>query len=74
MKIEITGNRCISCVKFVQYYAYAYNWRREPEPIDCGYCGQKSRNVRPGDRCSYYHEASNIGSAHPLPEKYLSKK
>ncbi|MDO5345328.1 MAG: hypothetical protein Q4E91_06245 [Lachnospiraceae bacterium] len=67
MKVEIIGNRCITCGKYTQYYSRNYDggW----DAIDCGYCGQKSRNVRPGDRCSYYHERSNVGVIFGVPLK-----
>lgn len=58
MKIEISGSRCISCYKYTQYYRSKFG--EGFEAIDCGYCGIKSRNVRPGDRCREYKEASNV--------------
>ena len=60
MKIEISGSVCVTCAKFTQYYSR--NWNGELDAIDCGFCGQKGKHVRPGDRCSYYHEQSNVGS------------
>lgn len=60
MKVEITGNRCVSCCKFVQYYGQTY--RREFEAIDCGFCAKRQRRVRPGDRCREYREAGNAGA------------
>lgn len=57
MKIEISGNRCITCQRYSQYYQNHYE--RGFEAIDCGYCGQHSRNVRPGNRCKDYRERSN---------------
>lgn len=59
MFIKITGAHCISCYKYSQYYEK--NWDGEMEPIDCGYCGHKFHNVRPGDRCREYKEKSNAG-------------
>lgn len=59
MQIEISGNRCVSCYKYTQYYQKG--WQNEAVAVDCGYCGIKSRNVRPGDRCREYREMSNIG-------------
>ncbi len=56
MKIEITGARCATCQKYTQYYQNHYE--RGFEAIDCGYCGIKSKNVRPGDRCKEYREKS----------------
>lgn len=58
MKIEISGSRCISCDKFTQYYRNQSG--KEFEAINCGYCGRKSHNVRPGDRCREYREASGV--------------
>lgn len=58
MQIKISGSRCVSCHKFTQYYEKG--WGGETVAVDCGYCGVKSRNVRPGDRCKEYQEASNV--------------
>ena len=58
MKIEISGSRCISYDKFTQYYSNQNG--KGFEAINCGYCGRKSHNVRPGDRCREYREASNV--------------
>ena len=58
MLVNISGSRCISCTKFTQYYAF--NYKNEIERINCGYCGQRSRNVRPGDRCKQYREENNV--------------
>lgn len=58
MKIEVSGSRCVSCHFFTQYYAK--KWDGEVAAIDCGYCGTRSRNVRPGDRCKEYQERSNV--------------
>ncbi len=60
MKIEIIGSRCATCRKYSQYYHQNYNGIFEA--IDCGYCGERSRNTRPGDRCGRYEERSNIMS------------
>ena len=62
MKIEITGNKCISCYKYTQYYqrkitSYDY------EPIECGFCGVMQRTTRPGNRCKHYKEISNVSLA-----------
>ncbi len=64
MQIKITENRCATCQKYTQYYSKNYDgsW----DAIDCGYCGQKSKNVRPGDRCSYYHEQPSVGLAYSV--------
>lgn len=59
MKIEITGNRCISCYKYSQYYTISA--QGELDAIDCGYCGVKQRKTRPGNRCKGYKERSNAG-------------
>lgn len=59
MKIEISGNKCISCYKYTQYYKrnlIGYDY----EPIDCGYCGVMGRTTRPGNRCKHYKEMSNV--------------
>lgn len=64
MKIEISGSRCITCDRYTQYFRKHY-WEREYVAIDCGYCGRKCRNVRPGDYCKDYSEASNVLSAVP---------
>lgn len=58
MLVNVSGNRCISCKKFTQYYEL--DFKNEFQRIDCGYCGQKSKTVRPGDKCKMYKEAGNI--------------
>ena len=63
MKIEIIGSRCATCKRYTQYYRL--NAQMKFEAIDCGYCGEKSRNVRPWDRCSGDMEKSNVGM--PIP-------
>ncbi len=60
MQIEITGNRCVSCCEFIQYYGR--NYYREYVPIDCGYCVKRQRRTRPGDRCKDYSEAGNASA------------
>lgn len=60
MLVNVTGCKCISCSKFTQYYTI--NIYGEVQRTDCGYCGQRSRKVRPGDRCNMYHEQSNVYS------------
>ncbi len=70
MKIEIIGSRCVTCRRYSQYYRI--NWKGEFEAIDCGYCGEKSKNVRPGDRCNCYEEKTNIGV--PIPVCRISNK
>lgn len=57
MLVNVSGNKCISCNKFTQYYTL--NYRGEMERTDCGYCGQRGMKVRPGDRCRKYVEMSN---------------
>lgn len=52
MKIEIMGGRCATCTRYTQYYCYSTD--RILCAIDSGYCSQRSRNVRPGDRCREY--------------------
>lgn len=62
MLVDISGSRCISCAKYTQYYAYRL--RRDGDElhaIDCGFCGQLQRTTRPGSRCKYYREMSNVG-------------
>lgn len=71
MKIEISGSRCVSCGKYTQYYSN--NGARGYEAIDCGYCGEKSRNVRPGDRCKAYQERSNVSLPVSIMGKYLQE-
>ena len=59
MKIKITGNRCIGCYKYNQYYTIS--GRGELEAIDCGYCGIKQCRTRPGNRCKEHMQKSNVG-------------
>ena len=63
MLVNISGNKCISCARFTQYYTM--NYAKEFERTDCGYCRQHGKKVRAGDRCRKYCEASNV---------YLRKK
>lgn len=58
MKIEITGSRCVTCRCYTQYYQHS--GKGEYEAIDCGYCGWKAKNMRPGDRCKDYCERPNV--------------
>lgn len=57
MKIEITGNHCITCRFYSQYFTYNFDGLN---PINCGYCGAKGKNTKPGNRCKEYHEQSNV--------------
>jgi len=68
MRIEINGSRCITCQKYTQYYQKSITPTNYGDmiPIDCGFCGHKGKSVRPGDRCSYYHERSNVGAVVPV--------
>ncbi len=69
MLVDITGSRCVSCTKYTQYYAYRL--RRdgaELQAIDCGFCGQRQCRTRPGNRCKYYREISNIGAFYKIKE------
>lgn len=59
MKIEISGNRCVGCGKYSQYYHL--NHEGVFEPIDKGFCGNRQCIVRPGDRCRRYVERGNTG-------------
>lgn len=59
MKIEISGSRCISCGKYTQYYRMSGG---AVEAIDRGYCGKRQCTTRPGSRCKYYQEQSNVGA------------
>ena len=59
MKIEISGNRCIGCNRYTQYYSISA--RGELEAIDQGYCGEKQCRTRPGNRCKKYAERGNVG-------------
>ena len=52
MKIKITGNRCIGCYKYSQYYTIS--GRGELEAI-------RQCTTRPGNRCKEYREKSNVG-------------
>lgn len=60
MKIKISGSRCITCRKYTQYYQKTLMDENLYEAIDCGYCGQNSRNTRPGNRCKKYKEAGDV--------------
>ncbi len=62
MLVNVSGNKCINCTKFTQYYTKNYD--SEYERTDCGYCGQRGKKVRPGDRCKQYHEASNVSNVY----------
>lgn len=63
MLIDISGSRCISCAKYTQYYAYRMmRGGQELQAIDCGYCGQRQCTTRPGARCRYYQEQSNVAA------------
>ena len=64
MKIEITGSRCINCSKYTQHYQI--NWTGEFDAINYGFCGQRQCTTRPGARCKYYHERSNIRTMHKI--------
>lgn len=66
MQINISGSRCVTCHKYTQYYRLSC--KGDFEAIDCGYCGTKSKNVRPGDKCKEYMEKSNVLWAGPLPD------
>lgn len=57
MKIEISGNKCVSCYKYTQYYELRGSLA---EPIECGYCGVRQCTTRPGNRCKHYREKSNV--------------
>lgn len=59
MLIEISGNRCVSCARYTQYYGLGYDG--EFRAIDCGYCGQRQCRTRPGNKCKEYREAGNVG-------------
>lgn len=58
MLVNITGNRCIGCAKFTQYYGLGYDG--EYQRIDCGFCGQRQCTTRPGSCCKHYREAGNV--------------
>ncbi|RKJ18392.1 hypothetical protein D7X48_18095 [bacterium D16-50] len=72
MKIEISGSRCVSCEMYTQYYQNPFGIGYEA--VDCGYCGRRSRNVRPGNRCEKYHERSNVGTALPLRIRFVARQ
>lgn len=58
MKIEITGNRCIKCNEYTQYYQLSAE--NEIESIDCGFCEKRQCKTRPGNRCKYYEKRKEI--------------
>lgn len=64
MLVNITGNRCIGCAKFTQYYCISHSG--EFQRIDCGFCGQQQRTTRPGNRCGKYRERGNVVGVYPL--------
>lgn len=69
MLVDIIGSRCASCTKYTQYYAYRFRRNgQELQAIDCGFCGQLQRTTRPGNRCKYYREQSNIGAFYKIKE------
>lgn len=61
MKIEVTGSKCISCRAYNQFYQESQD--NGFEAIDCGYCWKRHCTTRPGNRCKYYQEKSNMGLA-----------
>ena len=63
MLVDISGSRCISCARFVQYYSI---WGGGFQRIDCGFCCQRQCITRPGNRCRHYREKGNAGGAHPV--------
>lgn len=69
MKVEISGGRCVSCEMYTQYYQNLFGMGYEA--VDCGYCGRRSRRVRPGDRCARYRERSNVGAVLPIRIRFL---
>ena len=68
MLVAIIGSRCVNCAKYTQYYAQSIG-TRELCAIDCGYCGRLQRNTRPGNRCKYYREMSNIGAVYRISKE-----
>lgn len=64
MLVNITGNRCIGCAMFTQYYGKSFDG--EYQRIDCGFCGQQQCTTRPGSRCRHYREKSNVSGPYPI--------
>lgn len=58
MKIEITGKRCASCNKYMQYYQLVGN---KVDAVDRGFCKARQCVTRPWEKCKNYAEMSSIG-------------
>ncbi len=59
--IAIVGKRCINCAKYFQYYCTRNEGKITLHTaVDCGYCGQHSRNTRPGNRCKEFEEKGAV--------------
>lgn len=67
MLVNISGNRCIGCARYTQYYGR--DMYGEFQSINCGYCGRRQRVTKPGDRCRYYEEKSNVSSVFWMKNK-----
>lgn len=59
--IAVMGDYCINCAEYAQYYLQ----RKEGNytihtAVDRGYCIKRQCITRPGNRCKYYQEKSEI--------------
>lgn len=49
---DISGNWCVSCARYTQYYATGMTRSgSEMQAINCSYCGQFQRTTRPESYC-----------------------
>lgn len=55
MNIEISGNHCVGCDRYTQYYKLDY--KGEYVPINRGFCGVHQRTTKPGNRCKKWMDA-----------------
>ena len=60
--IAVTGNHCINCEGYIQYYMRRVEEKRAIHTaVDKGYCIERQCITRPGNRCKHYEEKSNVG-------------
>lgn len=72
MLVNITGPFCVSCSSYTQYYTIGHG--KSLERTNCGYCGLRGKNTKPGDKCSRYSEMANVMLPFKCMEKLLSMR